>query len=315
MDQHFFRDKKIICNHCFSRVNVYTNHFGEDACASCCEQLDPHRWNMLSTDAEAPRLEFSPIVGDPYEIPFDPFLNNTDDVKRIRTIRDHLAYLRIESTNMEQATLKYMKSLEWVLKKEEDNQNKTFRFMEKSLMAYSLYQTLADEGCPRTMDEIANIFSLKEKHLLQIEASSGLIPTLIPGSTYVERIIDTLDLPFWLGAYVKKILHVNPQLQMYKPVNVISVIISKLFTILNTWDFKKSWCEHQIAYHSLMRCFLERSKLSEICKTKMTIPIICSILGLNPPTLYNIARKLSTRKIVSFMRIYDFNDQFYSPNV
>ena len=237
------------------------------------------------------------------------------DERDLKIVREHLAHIRIESVRVEHIVLDHVKQLRKLAKKE--GAEKKLVHMNKSIIAYGMYSGLYAEKCPREMELIASLFDLLPKHLTQVEILTRLTPEYHSPATFVERIIDCLALPYWLGAFVSKVLEGFPRFDTFKQSHVVGVVIVKLAAIVRDKKLQEEYAslrEHHKRAEDISMLYAIMSRASEWkwpSNEKPTVAYVAKKLNLNPTSMYIVSKKFSIRKIALFLRRHSQHEHVF----
>ena len=273
-----FSSSSIICRNCppQENENIIDDHItGDTICLNCGLVVSP---------------AFSTFSARSCDI-FDTRNWMDPDREKIKNI---LALIFIEGSAIEDEALSILR----VLKSKLFAQGKNISNQNKSITAYAIWEACNKRHQPRDMNEIAIICGVKMKHILQIEKTLELTQTYMPATEFVERIIDTLHLPYWFGGIVKRILKSNQILCAHKPINSIAVVIIQLVKLLQDlslehYEEKK---DHLIYY------FISRAKNdTKLNLKKFTTEFICSTLDCSFASCYRLSKKISIPHLLNIL--------------
>ena len=261
---------------------------GDDVCTSCGLVLNTnYSFDSYTYDAYS-RKAFEGRSKECYEI------------------KNHLAVLFIDSQAIEQEAMNIFKEVSHKVK-QVPNGKTTKR--KKVHLAYSIWRALSIHRHPRSMDEIAQLCGVKEKHMLKVEKSLAIRQVFSPIVDYVERVVDTLQLPYWLNKIIRQILQSKQVVSIHKPVNIIAVILVHLCKIMHEEEIKDY--EHNSS--SLMYYMLDknRDKSAKLMPKDWTINEISCKLNTNKGVLQRIMKKYNMKLIKNILESCSASKYYY----
>ena len=211
-------------------------------------------------------------------------------------IKNYLAGLFIECQSIENEAITIFKDL--VHKTGESEKSKVFK-RKKTYIAYSIWRALSIHRHPRSMDEIAQLCGVKEKHMLKVEKSLSIRQIFSPIADYVERVVDALQLPYWLNKVIRQVLQSKQLISIHKPVNIIASILVHLCKIMyeeKIKDYENN--NSSLMYYMLNKVNHESTKLNP---KDWSLSEICSKLNINKGVLHRIMKKYNLKLIKNIL--------------
>lgn len=143
------------------------------------------------------------------------------------------------------------------------------RIGERSILAYSLWETLNRHSCPHPPQEICAAAGIKDTEILRVENAYSLSNTYCSPSCYVSRICGMLYLPYF--TVTRHVLNLSKQLYnlgLHKPECVVAACISLVL------DEIKRIRKKDVVPKMSMKFLCEKLNISvsSICSVKKKIP-------------------------------------------
>ena len=234
--------------------------------------------------------------------------NKSQDERLSKTeeeIKTLLTCLFIDNQAIEDEVASIFKHIEEKVEKAE-NVNTSKR--RKTHLAYAIWRALSIHRHPRSMDEIAQLCEVKEKQMLKVEKSLVIRQIFSPLADYVERVIDTLQLPYWLNKVMRQLLQSKQIVSVHKPVNIIAALLSQVCKIIT--ELKA--VDHEQNNLSLMYYMLDKSsKTHNTDFRKWQVGEICNNLKINKAVVQRIMRKYSINMIKNILESQQSNTYYY----
>ena len=213
-------------------------------------------------------------------------VGSRDDSETLRdktSIITHLDFLLIQNTKIVDDALFIMSNI-----------RKKIRLVgnkRRICHAYAIWEALHINKCPRSLDEIATVCAVKESQILNFEKDLNLQHTYCSPTLYVERICDSLQLPYCFQAAIRCIIRNTPRLAQHKPSNIVVTIIIRLIELAR----KSENDLNSLRADSFLCYFLSGLKhnVHRFSQREWNIHYVCSKLGTITGVIYRMLRLLS----------------------
>ena len=266
--------RPINCKACNSNEVIDDYGSGDVICLNCGLVACP----LYICDIAASTIEYG----------FDNLTNSSSTHRQ--KIAEFFNYLLIQSNEIIENAVKIFHSVRKRMRTEKMNVSDKSKVI-RILYAYSMYEACNLASCPRYLSEFCKVCEVSESKVLQLEKMLELKHTHCSTIEYVERTIDLLGLPYWMGDGVKCLIKHADSFDSYKSLNVISAIIVLICRQFPDWLAKN---KEEINEKSLLHSILTRHKTctTDFKSRKWNVTNVCIETGTNSGVIYKILREL-----------------------
>ena len=244
---------------------------------------------------------------EPDSDPLDTSQKSESVCEAKQTIQQYLDHLNIENSSLIEEALRIFK---YVQKRTLEKKGK--RRSANIYYSYSIFEALNRFSIPRSVSEIARICCVAEKTILNLEKTLDLHHTYNPHENYVERLCDSLQLPFWIQRAVRLILTKSSSVNQCSPINTIIAIIIRLIRALhrckNVILFNQNYGTEKSNFISMFTFLLNkaRDEKRNMSPKFWNVRMLCRQTGANSSAIYRIMRVISEENVFSILKNHHF---------